>query len=137
MRGRRGRPSRAILVVLLVATGLVGAFGVSQSGGTGTAGASGPRLLGPTRPSSLVRFSLVLRLHQGRLQRFLAGLYDPRSPLYHHFIDARTFGSRFGGAYAVAAIIAALGATAAAIASVDRRAAPAAWIAPLLLLPLS
>ena len=47
-----------------------------------------------------------------------------------------TFASRFGGAYAAAAIIAALGATAAAVAFVDRRAAPAAWAAALLLLPL-
>src|SRR5205085_2070660 len=28
--------------------------------------------------------------------QFLAGLYDPRSPVYHHFIDAKTFGQRFG-----------------------------------------
>lgn len=47
-----------------------------------------------------------------------------------------TFASRFGSAYAVAAIVAALGATAAAVALVERRAAPVAWAAALLLLPL-
>jgi copper transport protein len=46
------------------------------------------------------------------------------------------FASRFGGAYAVAAIISAIGATAAAVAFVDRRAAWAAWASGLLLLPL-
>jgi kumamolisin len=38
----------------------------------------------------------VLRLRQRRLRRFLGGLYDPRSPAYHRFIDARAFGRRFG-----------------------------------------
>src|ERR1700688_3431730 len=52
------------------------------------------RLLGATPARTPVSFSVVLRLHQVRLHRFLAGLYDPRSPIYHRFIDARTFGRR-------------------------------------------
>lgn len=84
------------MAALLVAAALAGAFGVSQSGGSATAGGSGSRLLGPTSPRTEVRFSLVLRLHQDRLHRFLTGLYDPGSPNFHHFIDARAFGSRFG-----------------------------------------
>lgn len=82
-----------VLIALLAALGAV--LGLSQSGGD-SGGSHRATLLGPTRPGAPVSFSLVLRLHQGRLQRFLAGLYDPHSPLYHHFIDARTFGSRFG-----------------------------------------
>lgn len=85
------RRTGMILALVLVAAVL----GVTQSGGsTGNTGSA--RLLGPTARASMVRFSLVLRLDQGRLQRFLAGLYDPHSPLYHHFIGARTFGTRFG-----------------------------------------
>ena len=52
--------------------------------------------MGATDDRSVVRFSLVLRLQQRQLNRFLAGLYDPSSRFYHHFIDARTFGRRFG-----------------------------------------
>lgn len=52
--------------------------------------------MGRTEPSAVVRFSLVLRIGQRRLSRFIAGLYDPRSPVYHHFIDAQAFGRRFG-----------------------------------------
>jgi subtilase family serine protease len=56
-----------------------------------------PRLLGPTRGASVVDFSLVLRLPgQRRLSRFLEQLYDPRSRAFHHFIDAKLFGDRFG-----------------------------------------
>jgi subtilase family serine protease len=56
-----------------------------------------PVLLGATNPRTTIDFSLVLRL-PGRLRllRFLNGLEDPASPTYHHFIDATTFGERFG-----------------------------------------
>ncbi len=91
-----GLGRRATLAVLLVGAGLAAALGLSLSGGPASAGASAPRSLGPTRPGAMVSFSLVLRLHQGRLHRFLAELYDPRSPLYHHFLDAEAFGRRFG-----------------------------------------
>ena len=52
--------------------------------------------LGPTPAGAPVSFSLVLRLRQHQLHRFLAGLYNPRSSDYHHFIGAQTFGRRFG-----------------------------------------
>jgi subtilase family serine protease len=54
------------------------------------------RLIGPTPPRTEVQFSLVLRLRQSRISRFLAGLYDPSSASYHHFIGAQAFGRRFG-----------------------------------------
>jgi subtilase family serine protease len=54
-------------------------------------------ILGRTNPRAMIDFSLVLRLPgQPRLNRFLAELYDPASADYHHFIDANTFGRRFG-----------------------------------------
>lgn len=87
---------RAALLFLALAGVLAGSLAVSQSGGSASARSRPPTALGPTRPNQLVSFSLVLRLHQGRLAHFLAGLYDPRSPLYHHFIDASAFGHRFG-----------------------------------------
>jgi hypothetical protein len=54
-------------------------------------------LLGATNPRTTIDFSLVLRLPgHPRLLRFLDGLEDPAPPTYHHFIDATTFGERFG-----------------------------------------
>jgi kumamolisin len=59
-------------------------------------------LLGATDPRTTVDFSLVLRLPgQASLPRFLGGLEDPESPTYHHFVDASTFGERFGVSRAV------------------------------------
>jgi len=94
-RGRQALVG-ALAVVLTIAVAVAIASGSPAS--------SGPRpepgaakLLGPTNPNSILRFSLVLRLPgQRRLSHFLAALYDPRSPSYHHFIDAKTFGQRFG-----------------------------------------
>ena len=61
-----------------------------------------PTLLGTTDPRTMIEFSLVLRLPgQTRLQRFLDKLYDPASRGYHDFIDATTFGERFGVSRAV------------------------------------
>ena len=53
--------------------------------------------LGPTDPGTVIEFSLSL--HQPgaeALQRFLAGLQDPASADYHRYIDAATYGRRFG-----------------------------------------
>jgi subtilase family serine protease len=56
-----------------------------------------PALLGATDPRTTIDFSLVLRLPgQASLPRFLGELENPTSPSYHHFIDATTFGERFG-----------------------------------------
>lgn len=66
-----------------------------------TAGASGKRL-GTTDLRTRVGFSLVLRLPgKKRLDRFLVDLSNPRSPLYGRYIDAETFGRRFGLSTAV------------------------------------
>ncbi len=55
-----------------------------------------PRLLGPTDRAESIRFSLVLPLRERALDRYLADLRNPRSPRYRRFLDARTFGDRFG-----------------------------------------
>lgn len=92
------RARRRWMVTALVA--LAALAGVAGAGGMSSGSRAGARVrvgrLGPTPASTPVSFSLVLRLHQSLLHRFLAGLYDPRSGLYHHFIDARVFGRRFG-----------------------------------------
>ena len=63
----------------------------------------GSVLLGSTEPRRAIEFTLVLRLPgQARLRRFLTELTDPASPNYrHHFIDAATFGERFGVSRAI------------------------------------
>ncbi len=62
-------------------------------------GATDPHaaLLGATDPHAMLSFSLVLRMPGAqRLHHFVQALYDPASPSYHRFIDARSFGERFG-----------------------------------------
>jgi kumamolisin len=56
-----------------------------------------PRQIGAVRNDQVVNFSIVLRLPgASRLKAFLAAANDPRSPSFHHFITARTFGARYG-----------------------------------------
>jgi subtilase family serine protease len=53
--------------------------------------------LGATDPATPIRFSLVLHQPGGAaLGPFLAGLHDPGSADYHRYIDAATYGHRFG-----------------------------------------
>jgi kumamolisin len=69
------------------------------------AGAPGPhdlpipygRYVGPTDPAGRLTFSLVLGVpRRAALDRFLRDVADPSSPRYGRFLDARTFGRRFG-----------------------------------------
>jgi kumamolisin len=82
-------------VAALIALAVVAAAGCATSAPRAGAHRTAGRI-GATAPGTPVSFSIVLRLHQQRLHRFLAGLNDPTSALYHHFIDASTFGRRFG-----------------------------------------
>jgi len=85
------------LSALALLCALAGAVWVSERSTSSAASRQGqPRALGRTNPGSMLDFSLVMRLRSRELSRFLAALYDPRSPLFHHFIDAKTFGNRFG-----------------------------------------
>jgi subtilase family serine protease len=94
MMGHRRGVIAALAALVLAAVALAATGAV----GTGSSRPERPRAgqLGATPAGTPVGFSIVLRLHQQRLHRFLAGLNDPGSPLYHHFIDAGTFGRRFG-----------------------------------------
>jgi subtilase family serine protease len=94
MGGRRRVAWVAGLAVAAAAVGL--SAGALSSAGSAPRVRAQTRLLGATPARTPIGFSVVLRLHQSRLQRFLSGLYDPGSPDYHRFIDARTFGRRFG-----------------------------------------
>ena len=94
-RGLHRIPKLAVVAVVLAAA--AGAVALGQgSSGSSSAPPGRARSLGATKPGAKLSFSLVLRLHHARLQRFLSGLYDPHSPLYHHFLDARAFGRHFG-----------------------------------------
>lgn len=93
---RSGRNVHRLVISGVMALGVVVAVLLSL-GSSGRVRIDGrAQLIGTTPPHTLVRFSLVLHLRESRLRRFMAGLSDPHSPLYHHFIDARTFGRRFG-----------------------------------------
>jgi subtilase family serine protease len=80
---------------VLAAAGAWFYAGLAPGAGSGRAG--GSMLVGAINPRTMVDFSLVLRLPgQARLDRFLDELVDPASRHYHRFIDASTFGRRFG-----------------------------------------
>jgi kumamolisin len=110
------RPSRngyrtlagAALVMVLVAACPSGGTPISRGsndaparsqGGGDRAG--GPmrfsRFLGPADPAQRMQFSVVLKVpRQAALERYVSGVNDPTSPLYRHFLDAGSFGRRFG-----------------------------------------
>lgn len=98
--GRSPRPRRrAWTSALVVALAVV----LGSPRGTATVMRVAPEaaadgvVLGPTSAGTQIRFSLVL--HQpgvAALNRYLAGLQDPSSSDYHRYIDAATFGGRFG-----------------------------------------
>jgi subtilase family serine protease len=92
MRSRTIAVGLGLFLVLIA--GL--AYGLSQSSRSPGRPPAAERLLGRTRASAQVRFALVLKLDQRRVNRAMAELYQPGSPGYHRFIDASAFGRRFG-----------------------------------------
>ncbi|MBV8982283.1 MAG: S8/S53 family peptidase, partial [Acidimicrobiia bacterium] len=55
------------------------------------------RVLGRTAPDEIIPFDVTLKApDQTRLVAFLTSVQDPRSPDYRRFLDAPTFGARFG-----------------------------------------
>ena len=103
---------------------------------------------GPTTRDVIARFLFlagVLVAGGGALFRLAVGIGRERVLLVAFLLaflggtgllDAQTsLGTRFGIAVGAATVVAAVGATAAAIASFDRRPAAAAWLCALLLLP--
>lgn len=48
-------------------------------------------------PHEQIKMLLTFQMrHESRLRRFLGQVYDPNSPLYHHWLTAEEFGRRFG-----------------------------------------
>ena len=96
--GFHGRSIRWRNLALLGLLAAVGAWWFARPLAPAAQGRPGkPSLLGATDPRTTIDFSLILRLPgQPRLQQFLDELEDPASSTYHHFIDATTFGERFG-----------------------------------------
>ena len=95
LTGRTGAAAAVVASGLALA---LGGCGGSADRGPAARGpsAAGSRATGPTPAGAAIHFSLVLRLDQRRVSRFLGSLYDPRSPSYRHFIGAAAFGRRFG-----------------------------------------
>jgi kumamolisin len=88
----RGR-SIVVLAALVMAMA-AGGWALNELKGAAPPGTD--RLLGPTPPGSQVEALLVLRVRERALGRYLRGLVDPRSPLFEHYGDAASFGTRFG-----------------------------------------
>jgi kumamolisin len=80
------------LALLIVAGGSAAAISPASA-------APGPlpdRRLGPTPTGTRVDFDLVLRVRRAALDRYLAGLFDPDSPLYGRYLEPAEAGRRFG-----------------------------------------
>ena len=104
----------ALLVLVLGGGAAVAAVVTGSAGGHGpgaTASINGVRLTGRLKPTAPVSFTLLLRTaHSRRLQRALNAVENPHSPRFRSFIDARSFGARFGlSRTALARLTAALG----------------------------
>jgi kumamolisin len=56
----------------------------------------GETLVGPADPNRTLSFSILLRVDQDAVDRYLAEVYDPASSAYRHFLGADAFGRRFG-----------------------------------------
>ena len=92
MSRRRVTASLGLFLVLMA--GL--AYGLNTSSSSPGRRPAAERLIGRTESSASVRFSLVLKLDQRGVDRAMDDLYRPGSPSYHRFINASTFGRRFG-----------------------------------------
>ena len=94
----RGAPRRRALAVAVAVIALLLAAGAGALAGL-AASSSAPAvtLLGRLAPARRIGFTLELVLPGERaLTRSLAAIEDPHSSQFHHFIDARTFGARYG-----------------------------------------
>ncbi len=100
LTGRLAFPGRLRLTAALVVILALAAGGALAFSGNSNRPSSTPaplRLVGPTPGYERIQFSVVLRLPgEVRLGRLLAGIENPRSPEYRHFISPGAFGERFG-----------------------------------------
>src|ERR1039458_2970366 len=106
-RRARGRHLLAAGVVVASSLTVLGA----SSAGTATAASSlrvlansvpralapGSLVVGTLAPATPVRFEVELHAHDAAaLSALIAGLYNPRSPLFHRFLTPAQFTARFG-----------------------------------------
>ncbi|HST88289.1 MAG TPA: protease pro-enzyme activation domain-containing protein, partial [Ktedonobacterales bacterium] len=94
-RGRRATAAGVLMAVTLLAGMLLTGQGQPFAGARtatsathGTTGARGMTALGPASPDRPLAITLVLRgRSSAELNRTLAGLSDPASPSYRHFLS--------------------------------------------------
>ena len=95
---RRHLPVIASVVVIVGCVAVIGRA-VSDPKPAAPPPATAPQRVGATPASREVSFTVELERGAGRrkaFDKFLADVADPASPSYRHFIDAGTFGRRFG-----------------------------------------
>ena len=89
------RRSVVAIAILLVLGGLLCAWLVS--GGSSPAANNGGQSAGVLLPGSArLELDLIVRQRSVALERYLAGLADPSSPLYGHYLSPAQVGQRFG-----------------------------------------
>jgi subtilase family serine protease len=95
----RTRAVAAVLVLVAAASCVQRGSNQFQARGERAAANHGDRPLGDTKPDEMLPLQVTLNpADPARLDAFLAALNDPRSPQYHHFLDAAAFGAEFGTA---------------------------------------
>jgi subtilase family serine protease len=108
--GRHGAgPATWLLVALLAVAATLAACAPSAapSAAVRTSRAA-LRDLGPTPAARTIRITLVLRgKSSSDLSQLLAGLDDPHSPNYHHYLSASAFADQFGASAQVRSLVAA------------------------------
>jgi kumamolisin len=91
------RGLRRVAAIALAAVGatilLAAAPPSTQPGAREIAWRASPQRLAP---ATTVTFELELRVRGRAVSRYMAGLFDPSSPLYGHYISPAQFGRRFG-----------------------------------------
>ena len=103
-RGRRATAAGLLMTVTLLAGLLLTGHALPFSGARtatsatrGPTGARGMTALGPASPDRPLAITLVLRgRSSAELDRTLAGLSDPASPSYRHFLSPAEYARRFG-----------------------------------------
>jgi kumamolisin len=91
--------SYLLVVIVLLACGAIAAVSLSgaHTSSATVAGREHPTPTGRLSPSAAISFTLNLKsAHGRRLQRALNAVENPRSKHFRAFIDARSFGARFG-----------------------------------------
>jgi subtilase family serine protease len=90
------RPGHGLALLAVLALLAAGAATLGGAAGASPSRSRAGRLAGAVPPSARVELDLVLRVRENAVRRYLRGLYDPRSPLYGHYLSPTGFGRRFG-----------------------------------------